>query len=63
MSCAQIINHEVERSIACDDLVIQHQNQVRTAAHFIDRHLGSVEYRAHADRAYKPRRFLHPISL
>ena len=63
MGCMQVINHEVERSIARNDFVFKHQYQVRAAAHFIDGHPGSVEYGTHADRAHEPSRFLHAVCI
>jgi len=63
IGCIQIVDHEVERGIARNDRVFQHQYQVRAAAHFINGHLGSVEYGAHANCAHEPRRFLHAVCL
>src|SRR6516162_5257800 len=63
MSLTQIINHEVERGIPCDDPVFSHQQQVRAAAHFVDGHLRTVEYRAHADCPHEPRRLPHAVRM
>ena len=63
MGCMQIINHEIEGSIARDDPVSQHEYQVGAAAQFIDGHLGSVEHGSHADRAHESRRLLHAVRL
>ena len=63
MGFVQVINHEAEGSIASNDLVFQHQYQMRAAAHFIDGHLGSVKYGTHANCAQEPGRVVHAVRL
>jgi hypothetical protein len=63
MCLMQIVNHEVEWGISRNDPVVQHQYQVSAPAHFIDRHLRSIEYGAHAYCAHEPSRVLHAVGL
>ena len=61
MGCVQVIDHEVERGSAGNDLAFEHQDQMRAAAQFVNPDLRPLEYRAHADRPYEARRFFHTV--
>src|SRR5215831_1041987 len=63
MGCPQVINHEVEWSVARNDFALQHQDQMRPTAQLVDGNLRPLKYRAHADRAYEVRGFLHTVCL
>ena len=63
MGGVQVIDHEVERGVAGNDLASEHEDQMRAAAQFVNPDLRPLEYRAHADRAYEARRFFHAVCL
>ena len=61
VSRLKIIDHEVEGRVAPADLVFEHQDQMRPAAHFIHGNPRSIEYRAHSDSAHELLGFAHAV--
>jgi hypothetical protein len=63
MRCLQVIDHEIERSIARFSFRLGNENQVRTTPQFQHRNGGFLHEWAHANRAHEAFRFFQPICL
>ena len=58
-----VVNHEVERSLARCDFVFAHEDEVCSSTQFKDRDFWPQEEGAHSDGLHKCSRFFHAVCL